>query len=167
MNLLTDLWDEENGSPWGGQCAHPQFYGCMLAEGLHKLPPLEGRHVYLTMYAAAFPGPHKALWLWYPLGKILTDFARTVLSLKHNDAYRGSCLKEEGYLFYASLSLYPSYTALRTIQWGFNIDYKFVLSHSSSIWQTLDSNPGQFQPIHPGSFQPITTCFFQLCKHGY
>lgn len=61
MNLLTDLRDEEIGLPWGGQCAHPQFYGCMLAEALHELPPLEGRHVHLTMHAAAFPGPHEAL----------------------------------------------------------------------------------------------------------
>ena len=61
VNLPTDLGDEENGSPWGGQHAHPQSCGYMLAEGLHKLPPLEGRHAYLTMHAAAFPGPHKAL----------------------------------------------------------------------------------------------------------
>lgn len=45
----------------GGQRGTPTVLRVHASRRLHKLPPLEGRHAYLTMHAAAFPGPHKAV----------------------------------------------------------------------------------------------------------
>lgn len=52
--------------------------------------------MYLIMDAAAFLSSQNALLILHPLGKILTDFARTELSLRNDETYRGFCLEEEG-----------------------------------------------------------------------
>lgn len=47
------------------------------------------------MDAAAFLSSQNALLILHPLGKILTDFARTELSFRNNETYGGFALKKK------------------------------------------------------------------------